>query len=427
MIAIRLVITFALGLSIGACTGPEGPFSEPELNAIRQRLGPLPEHPPDDPTNRYADDDAAARLGQQFFFDARYSENGEVSCATCHDPTQGFQDNRANTSMGLGLTGRHAPSVINAAYGHAEGDATNWQMWDGRKDSQWAQALGPAENAVEMGSTRTRIAYLIYDRYRAPYEELFGAMAELRDADGAALFPEDAHPGTPSWDALSADDRDAITDIYVTFGKAVAAYERKIVSRNSRFDAFHAELAAGATDSDALSTEEKRGLRLFLGKGGCLQCHGGPNFSDWAFHNIGISQVGQALPSRDEGRSAGIASLRADEFNCASRWSDHPDKASCGLRSVQDEDALLGAFKTPSLRDVTKTAPYMHTGTITTLEAVVDHYDEGGDGSGFVGELDDHIGELGLSDDEKKALVAFLETLEGEALDPDLTQAPELP
>lgn len=413
-----------------ACsTVEEGPFSEGELEVLRSSFEPMPDVLPPDPSNAWGDDPAAAALGQKLFFDARYSSNGEISCATCHAPETGFQDDRFNTSLGVSFTGRHAPTVINAAY--APPGEANWHFWDGRKDSQWSQALGPPENDVEMGSSRTRVAYLIYDAYRDEYEAIFGAMPALRDAAGDAVFPSDAMPGTDAsdprvvaWNALSAEEQDAITQVYVNFGKAISAYERKIVSRNSRFDRFIEDIQSGLGDSPALTAPEKQGLKLFIGVGACHECHSGANLADGKYHNIGVSQEGMHLPEVDNGRRDGIDGVLADEFNCASKWSDHPDKSSCAVQSLEARAADLGAFRTPTLRDITRTAPYMHTGRLATLEEVIDFYDKGGDETGFVGTRDDNIGRLNLTDAERAQLLLFLKALDGEALPESLLRAP---
>ena len=126
-----------------------------------------------------------------------------MSCATCHIPSKGFQDDRSNTSQGIGFTSRHAPTLFNAAYG-ASGSGTVWQFWDGRKDSLWAQALGPPENPLEMGSTRCKIALFLYDKYRSDYEPVFGPMPALRDDTGAPLIPYATEIGSPECDPLDA-------------------------------------------------------------------------------------------------------------------------------------------------------------------------------------------------------------------------------
>lgn len=403
-------------------------FTEEEAASVQNSLGVLPGGMTLDLSNKYADHAGAATLGQKFYFETRYSANGKVSCATCHKPDAGFQDDRANTSMGLDqmFTGRHAPTVINAAFGSGKMDESCWHFWDGRRDSQWAQALGPPESPVEMGGTRTGVALLIYDHYRAEYEAVFGPIPELRPG-GMAVAPLTAMPGAPEWDALPETAKHDINAVYVNFGKAIAAYERKIVSRNSRFDRFYAEFTAGKTDSAHLTAEEKLGLKVFVGKGRCIACHRGPAFSDWKFHNIAEPQLGPHLPEVDAGRAEGIAGAVSAEFNCMSEWSDHPDKASCTVATTSSKPGDMGAFKTPGLRDISKQAPYMHTGRLNTLAEVVDHYDQGGAQSGFVGMVDRDVQKLNLTPAEKAALVKFMLALDGEPLPPHLLTAPALP
>ncbi|HWB81195.1 MAG TPA: cytochrome c peroxidase [Nannocystaceae bacterium] len=418
-------LLFAAAVSSSGCVVEEwGLFGDLQLQQLAEQLGGFPGPHTEDPTNAHAGDAAAALLGQHLFFDASYSATGRVSCATCHDPASGFQDARANTSLGLSYTPRHAPSCL---FGGATVDAsgTGWQFWDGRRDSLWSQALGPPENDVEMGGTRTAVAYMIHDRYRAQYEPIFGALPRLRDDDGAALFPATAKPGTAEWELIPPADRDAITAVYVGFGKAIDAYERQLASGNSAFDRFYVEAMAGAAESSsALTPAQKRGLGLFIGKANCVACHDGPFLSDGAFHNTGVAQQGEHLPEVDRGRADGITQVRAGEFNCATKWSDHPDKSRCAVATLASRDEDIGAFKTPSLRDVALTAPYMHTGELADLDAVVRFYNDGGAPAGFSGELDDEMLPLALSELEIADLVAFLESLTGDPLPAALTMPP---
>jgi cytochrome c peroxidase len=422
----RLLLSFVLG---SGCVAEDfGLFNSIELEIIEEELDRVDGPMTNDPTNAYAADPAAVVLGQRLFFDPRYSVSGKISCATCHDPSAGFQDARDNTSLGVGFTGRHTPSCLFGGGTVDTDTGTSWQFWDGRTDSLWAQALGPPENAVEMGGSRGRVAYLVHDRYRTEYEAVFGAMPDLRDEDGVALLPEDTAPGTASWQSLSDEERDTITRIFVDFGKAIDAYERMLVSTDSPFDRFRDEALIGdAAMSTALSPDQKRGLKLFIGKANCVQCHSGPQLSDGVFHNTGVAQVGEHVPAVDDGRASGIASVLAGEFNCVSKWSDHPNKSECAVAQLAAHDADVGAFKTPSLRNVASTAPYMHTGHLPTLEEVVLFYDRGGDESGYAGTRDRDVMPLGLTTLEIADLVAFLESLTGEPLALDLVVPPALP
>jgi len=424
------VASFALGLF--ACdfyaddplNAPLG-LSRAEHALIETELGILEAVAPPEPSNAFADDPAAAALGQAYFFDARYSSNGAISCATCHDPAVGYQDARAATSLGLAYTGRHAPTCLNAAVSRDDSD-TNWQFWDGRSDSLWSQALGPPESDVEMGGSRTGVVYLIYDHYREPHEAIFGPLPELRDAAGEPRFPLSAKPGTPQWESMTDEARDEIDRVYVQFGKAIDAYERLLIRGNAPFDQWFDELVVHEERSEALTPSALRGLRLFIGKANCIACHRGPNFTDQRFHNLGVRQEGPYVASRDAGRSEGIAAAAQGEFSCASKWSDHPNKSACAVASLANDAADLGAFKTPSLRNVADTPPYMHTGHLATLEDVVRFYDAGGDSDGFVGTRDSQIRPLNLTEREIGDLVDFLESLSGDDLPHHLTRTPSL-
>ncbi len=400
-------------------TSPSATITEDEIQIILTWLGPLPDAPPPDLSNAYAEDPAAAELGRKLFYDPGYSGNGEIACSTCHEPADGFGDSRANTSLGMSRTGRASPSLFNGAYGAAAEDDTNWQLWDGRSDSQWGQALAPPESDVVMGGTRTAVALLIYDNYADEYESVFGPLPALRDdADDPVVDPS-IKPGMEEWDALEEQLRTDITEVYVNFGKALAAYERLLVSRNSRFDDYWRDLSNGVFDSDALNAEEQLGLRLFIGKARCLGCHSGPNFTDNQFHNIGVAQMGDSIPEMDTGRASGVDRLLANGFSCTSEWSDHPDPSSCAVQSIQQGE--VGAFKTPTLRSISLSPPYMHTGNFDSLEAVVHHYDLGGAPNGtFDGARDELMRPLSLDANERRALVSFLRALDGEPLDASL-------
>jgi cytochrome c peroxidase len=406
-------------------------FTEDETDSIMNNLAVMPPAPWEDKTNKYGDDPAAAVLGQKFYFESRYSANGKVSCSTCHSPTMGFQDARANTSSGPDatmFTGRHAPTVINAAYGSGRASGGSWHFWDGRADSQWSQALGPPESGTEMGGSRTGIALLIQQFYKAEYELVF------KDHPMPSLVGVTAGVtgGSDAWAALSPELQHNVNEIYVNFGKAISAYERKIISRNSRYDAFLTAFQAGDPNSTALTYEEKLGLKVFVGKGLCVSCHRGPNLTDWKFHNIGTQQLGPNIPAMDVGRTAGVDTVTKGgfkTFNCMSEWSDHPNKDQCLVANLTVKSTDLGAFKTPGLRDVSKTAPYKHTGRLKTLEEVVEHYDMGGGAPNtFQGMVDaPDIAPLHLTAAEKAALVKFMKALDGEALAPSLMTAPALP
>jgi cytochrome c peroxidase len=391
--------------------------------------------PPPNPTNAVADSPAAAALGQKFFFDTRFSgplaigsngsngatgpagASGTVGCISCHDPSQGGIDVRSrpsSTSLGSSWTGRNAPSVYNAAY-------SPWQFWDGRRDSLWSQALGPVESPAEHNFSRLEVAHLIAQLYSGPYGQVFGAMPDLSDS---GRFPPSGKPGQPSWDQMAPADQAVVDRIFSNFGKAIEAYERQLLDRDSAFDRYM------TGDTIALSPAAVRGAKLFVGRASCNECHFGPTFSDGRFHNTGVPQIGATVPLVDAGRLNGLPQVLAVEFNAAGLYSDTADGAqlqAAAAAAAADPEAERGAFKTPGLRGVARTAPYMHTGSLPTLRDVVIFYRDGGGASGFAGTKDIAMQPLLLSDRDVDDLVAFLESLSGAPLPAALVTAPVLP
>jgi cytochrome c peroxidase len=359
-------------------------------------LGPLPP----DPSNRVGDDPRAAALGRAMFFDARLSGNGRVSCATCHVPAQGFQDGTP-LAHGVGTTARRTMPVAGTAYGA-------WFFWDGRADSQWAQALGPMESAVEHGGSRAQYAHEIAARYRAEYEAVFGSLPSLEG------LPERAGPVADSasreaWRRIVPARQQDISRVYANIGKAIAAYERRVTFTPSRFDRYvDAELAGRPHEpATALSADEVEGLRLFIGRASCVNCHNGARFTDDHFHNTGVP-ISRLVLAADSGRTTGVRQALAGEFNCTSRYSDAKPEDCEELRfAVTDGAELVRAYKTPSLRGAAERAPYMHAGQIATLADVVAHYDRAAPAPSGHSELKP----LHLSPDERRQLEAFLRTL----------------
>ena len=384
-------------------------WTEVELVTLRILwIGSLPPLEPD-PSNQYGDNPAAAEFGKKLFFDTRFSSNGEVACATCHVPEKGFQDGLP-LAQGVGTTNRRTMPIAGTAY-------SPWMFWDGRKDSQWAQALGPLESAVEHGGNRTFYAHLIDEHYRAEYEAIFGELPDLSDQ---SRFPEAAGPvedesARAAWEAMSPADRETVTQVYVNMGKAIAAYERQIMPTASRFDIYvQAALENDKkTMNSTLTTEELEGLRLFIGPANCTRCHNGPLFTDNSFHNTGVPAV-ESLPE-DTGREQGAQNVLADEFNCLSEYSDaEPDQCDELNFMVSEGHELTRAFKAPSLRNVTSRAPYMHAGQFTTLEAVLDHYNTAPAAPTGHSELE----QLNFSETQMNAIITFLYTLNSEITAP---------
>lgn len=267
-------------------------------------------------------------LGKQLYFDPRLSCDDTVSCASCHDPKKGWSNGEAfATGVRSQVGGRSAPTIINAAY-------FDLQFWDGRANQLEGQALGPIANPIEMDHP--------IDACVTKLNEIKGYREQFRK-----VFNSDATPENVA--------------------KAIAAFERTILSGNAPFDRFK------AGDKTALSDAAQKGVKVFFGKGHCSACHVGGNFSDAAFHNIG---VGFDKEKPDLGR-----------FEVTKMLGDK------------------GAFKTPTLREIARTAPYMHDGRFKTLEEVVEYYDKGCHPNP---QLDEEIFPLKLTAEEKADLVTFL-------------------
>ena len=253
-----------------------------------------------------------------------------------------------------------------------------WFFWDGRKDSLWAQALTPIENPLELGMPRAGVVTLVAAHYRGEYEAIFGAL-----------------PAEPRAES-------ATTRAFVNVGKAIAAFVRTIAPTPSRFDHYvEAALAGRAPDAaGTLSATEIRGLRLFIGRARCTNCHAGPLFTNGEFH---FTRVPQGVTER--GRSDAIALLRGDELNCLGPYSDARPDACSALRFMDpDTRDTLQAFKTPSLRNVAVRAPYMNAGQFATLGDVLRFYRDKTHGMKEIAHGD-------LSDRELADLEAFLGTL----------------
>ena len=378
---------------------PSVAFTPGALRVI-QRMSPPPALPEDE-TNRVADDPAAAALGRLLFHDTRFSAGGAVSCATCHDPASGFDDGRA-LAQGEGQGTRNTPTLIGAPH-------QRWFFWDGRADSLWSQALHPFEHDAEFNASRTDAVRTLARSpdLAARYEAIFGPLPSVQDE---ARFPSQARPDTEVWANMQPADQHALTEAFVNMGKSIAAFERTIPMGTSRFDEFVAALPD--TSAGGLTQQELRGLSLFIGEAGCRNCHGGPLFTDRAFHNIGLPEPDGAFPS-DPGRSAGLDLARAHEFRLDGPWSDAP--ASASARRVTRAKAgpeHWGAFRTPTLRNLPSTGPYMHDGRFETLGEVLGFYNTLEDQV----QLDHHqeqvLKPLNLSDQDLAALEAFLRTLQ---------------
>ncbi len=402
-------------------------FDAKEISQIF-KLSPLPD-PPADPTNAFEEREDAAHLGRFLFFDKRLSREGDVACSNCHVPEKFFADRRS-VSVGRARTQRHAPALWNVAY-------NRWFFWDGRADSLWSQALAPLEHPDEHGANRTAIAHLVFGdvELRKAYEGIFGPMPAMGDV---SRFPENARPALgdddadllwiAAWDAMAAEDRHAINRVFANLGKAVAAYERQILSRDAPFDGFVEGLRSGDQRKlREMSAGARRGLDLFIGSARCTLCHAGPNFTDREFHNTRVPPLSGGKPM-DAGRYAGVELVRQDLFNGLGEFSDDrgryaKDKVEYLVAGGHD----WGEFKTPSLRNVSATAPYMHQGQLAQLSDVLSFYNTLEDAVVVHEHTETILVPLLLEETELKDLADFLHALTDVNLDPTLLKPPDSP
>ncbi|MFH1809097.1 MAG: cytochrome c peroxidase [Pseudomonadota bacterium] len=319
---------FLVALVAGTVFFAQGSLSHARAPLLANTVKPAMPVPADNPQT-----DAKIRLGGQLYFDKRLSIDDTISCASCHGPATGWANPHAtDTGVKGQVGGRNSGTVIDSGY-------MRFQFWDGRVGSLEEQALGPIANPIEMGET--------LDAVIAKLEAIPGYQEQFQTVYGTGVTA----PG---------------------IAKAIAAFERSIVSGPSPFDRYL------TGERDALSPAARRGLELFNGKAHCTPCHSGPMFSDQGFHNLGVGQDGA-----------------------------EPD---IGREEVTKDPADRGKFKTPHLRNIAQTAPYLHTGQEKTLLDVVEFYDRGGIAND---NLDPLMLPLALTQGEKEDLVAFLEALTG--------------
>jgi cytochrome c peroxidase len=372
MVALMLV-----GALSAAGTGTAVAFTQEERAAILAH-GPWPQPMPPDPSNRVSGKAAAVALGRLLFFDQRLSMDGQRSCATCHDPAKAFADARPR-SMGTVRVDRNAIALANLRL-------NRWFGWAGAGDSLWAQSIRPILDAKELAlppaGLRARMA--ADAALASAYMRLFG----------------------------SAPRSDAPELVLVNVAKALAAYQETIVTGRTAFDDFRDALQRGDTAVMArYPLAAQRGLRIFVGGGRCNVCHFGPNFTNGEFDDVGVRHFAEK-GRVDTGRHGGIAALAASPFNLLGRYNDAPGKApGLATRHVEPLHRNWGEFRVPSLRNVARTAPYMHDGSLATLADAVRHYSEVDEDRlhGIPGRR--LVRPLRLTPREKADLVAFLETL----------------
>ncbi len=351
-------------------------FSDSEIKAILSH-GPWPVPAPPDPTNRVSGKPAAIEFGTLLFFDQRLSGSGTKSCSSCHVPERNWTDNQRR-STGVIELDRNTPTLMNLAAG-------SWYGWDGAADSLWSQSLRPIVDARELAATPRHVAQVVRNdnEMSCRYRHAFGS------------------PPSPT------NDEAVLVDI----AKALAAFQETLTSGRTPFDHFRDALARGASPSTTSYSEPaQRGLKIFIGKGGCTHCHAGPNFTGGEFFNTGLSRH-QPLGKPDPGRPAAIRQLLESRFNLLGPYNDEVSGASAArTRKASLEQGNVGEFKVPSLRNLFLTSPYGRDGSIDTLAQVVQHYAN-------LDPIQMHakdgrpVKPLNLSAREQSDLVVFLESL----------------
>jgi len=378
-------------------------WNDAEIVVLRSlALDSLPPLPPD-PSNAVADEPLAAEFGAKLFLDPRLSGNDGISCATCHQPVRQFTDGLPR-GQAIGTSKRNTPSIIGTAY-------SPWMYWDGRRDSQWSQALSPLEDPNEQGTNRIHVVRVIARdaSYRSQYEALFGPLPDVGDTTRFPDVREAAHGPTweAAWSSMTSDDRAIINRSFANISKAIAAFERTLMPGESRFDNYVAAVINRDMQGQEtiLTDDEIHGLRLFIGEASCTQCHNGPLLTNNEFHNTGVLSAEGELP--DKGRIVGVREVLENPFNCLGDYSDDPKRFCPELQFVRTGPDLIGAVRTPSLRNVEYTAPYMHKGQVATLAEALAHYNSAPDA--MIGH--NEAKPLRLSGRQLRQLEAFLRTL----------------
>ncbi|HTD91187.1 MAG TPA: cytochrome c peroxidase, partial [Burkholderiales bacterium] len=305
-------------------------FTDSEIRIVLSH-GPWPATAPLDPSNRASGKQAAIEFGTRLFFDQRLSGRGTMSCASCHVPERNWTDNQRR-GAGLAEMDRNTPTLMNLVAGR-------WYGWDGAADSLWFQSLRPILDRRELASTPRHVAQLIrHDgEMSCHYRKAYGAPPSPTDDEG----------------------------VLVNVGKALAAFQETLTSGRTPFDHFRDALARGAPPSTwTYSEPAQRGLKIFIGKGGCTNCHAGPNFTGGEFFNTGLSRF-EPLGQPDAGRHSGIGKLLESRFNLLGPHNDDATGASAArTRQVSLVRSNFGEFKVPSLRNLHLTSPYGRDGSV---------------------------------------------------------------
>ena len=349
-------------------------LSDREISLLKS-FGPWPVSTPQDPGNELSGLQWAEQLGEKLFSDTDLSGSRRMACITCHLPDKGFADG-LKVAVGTGTHVRNTQGLLNAGL-------QRWFGWDGGADSLWAASLRPMLSDIEMDANVSDVASLFR-------EKDYVRVAFAQHADISTLTDE---------------------AFVVLLAKAIAAFTRTISSPQTEFDVFRSRLLAGDLAAlESYSAEALRGLKIFFSDANCHVCHFGANFSNGEFHDIGrpfFTGVGQV----DSGRHSGIKRVRDDRYNLTGSFNGDLEKRE--LRKTQTVKLVqsnFGQWRTPSLRSLTTTAPYMHDGSLATLRDVVDHYSEI-DPTRLHSKGEAILKPLNLDEQSKTDLVRFLESL----------------
>ena len=349
-------------------------FTPSEIQKILSH-GPWPTPFTPDKSNRVSGKPEAIEFGTRLFFDARLSGAGDTSCATCHVPERNWSDNERR-GIGRVVVDRNTPTISNLR-------GSLWYGWDGGADSLWSQSLRPMLDDRELAATPKHVANLVRndEQLACRYRRTFGENPPANNDEA----------------------------IFVNIGKAIAAFMETLVSGRTPFDQFR-EALAREQPSDTYSDAAQRGLKIFIGKGGCSNCHSGPNFTGGEFFSTGLSRFAPN-GKLDPGRAEGARKVLASRFNLLGPYNDDTSGDTARhTRALVVDKSTRGEFKVPSLRNLTLTTPYGRDGSIDSLYDVVRHYSEL-DPARLHAKDGKRGAPLKLTAAEQQDLVVFLESL----------------
>jgi len=370
-----VLLAVALMLASAAAVAQGVAFSVEERARILAH-GPWPPAVTRDPSNRVSGSSDAIDFGRRLFSDGALSRSGYIGCVTCHQPDRALTDLRPR-AHGMADVDRNTPTLANLRL-------QRWYGWGGSSDSLWMASIRPLLDTRELDTDAAFIVrrFSLNEDLTCRYRKVFGRAPD--HADDAML---------------------------VNVGKALAAFVETLVTGRTPFDEFRDALERN--DRAAMArypAAAQRGLKLFVGRGNCFVCHTGPNFSNGEFHDTGIPFF--VVPGKvDPGRHEAIRALRDSRFNLLGRFNDDASrKNTTATRHVVLEHRHWGEFRTPSLRNVAVTPPYMHNGSLASLRDVVLHYSEI-DGERLHADGERILRKLSLTEEQIGDLVAFLQTL----------------